>query len=92
MKFDFSNPMFPKPAAKRKARLVRWQEDLERTRSRFERFLRSLPELNVRALEWGGAPGSVDVVFRNGYRKAVAVYGRKPAGFMRAVLEKLSQL
>lgn len=90
MKWDFSNPMFPKPRTEKRRSLLRWQEDLERTRVQFSRLLCNTPRLTVRCLEWSDHHnGCVDIVFKNGYRKSVMVQGDSPAAFMKDILEKL---
>lgn len=89
MKWDFSNPMFPKPVSKKRHNLLMWQVDLEHTRISFGKTLFNTPRINVRCLEWSKKDGCIDIVFKNGYRKSVAVYGDSPTAFMRDILEKL---
>ncbi len=90
MKFDFSNPMFPKPQTEKRRNLLRWQEELERTRVQFSKLLFNMPRLNVRCLEWSNRNGCIDIVFKNGYRKAVMVQGDSPKSFMQDILSKLN--
>jgi len=89
VKWDFSNPMFPKPKTERRRSLLRWQEDLERTRIQFGWVLSNTPRLSVRCLEWSDRNGCVDIVFKNGYRKSVMVEGDSPTAFMQDILKKL---
>ncbi|WP_147615104.1 hypothetical protein [Treponema pectinovorum] len=89
MKWDFSNPMFPKPKTERRRSLLRWQEDLERTRIQFGGVLSNTPRLSVRCLEWSDRNGCVDIVFKNGYRKSVMVEGDSPTAFMQDILKRL---
>ena len=89
MKWDFSNPMFPKPAAEKRSSLQRWQADLERTRIQFGRLLHNTPRTNVRCLEWSGHNACVDIVFNNGFRRTVRVEGDSPAAFMKDILNKI---
>lgn len=90
MKWDFSNPMFPKPMTEDRHSLLRWQEELERTRVRFSKLLFNTPRLNVRCLEWSNRTGCVDIVFKNGYRRTVMVQGDSPKSFMQDILSKLN--
>lgn len=90
MKWDFSNPMFPKPVKEKRHSLLRWQEELEGTRVRFGRVLSTTPRISVRYLEWSNLNGCVDIVFKNGYRKPVRVEGDSPAAFMKDVLSKIA--
>lgn len=90
MKFDFSNPMFPKPKTEKRHSLLRWQEELERTRIQFGRLLCTTPRVNVRCLEWSDHKGCVDIVFKNGYRKPVMVEGDSSTAFMQDILKKLN--
>lgn len=90
MKWDFSNPMFPKPKTEKRRSLSRWQEELEYTRVHFGRLLHNTPRTCVRCLEWSNCNGCVDIVFRNGYRKAVMVEGDSPTAFMQDILKKIN--
>lgn len=63
MKFDFSNPMFPKPKTEKRRGLLRWQEELEHTRVHFGRLLHNTPRIHVRRLEWSETRGYIDIVF-----------------------------
>lgn len=90
MKWDFSNPMFPKPKTEKIHSLTRWQEELEHTRVHFGRLLHNTPRTCVRCLEWSNHNGCVDIVFRNGYRKPVMVEGDSPTAFMQDILKKLN--
>ena len=90
MKWDFSNPMYPKPVKEKRHSLLRWQADLEQTRINFGRVLFKTPRVNVRCLEWSDHKGCVDIVFKNGYRKPVMVEGDSSTAFMQDILKKLN--
>lgn len=90
MKWDFSNPMFPKPKTEKRRSLSRWQEELERTRIQFGRLLHNTPRTCVRFLEWSETEGYIDIVFNNGTRKQVMAVGDSPKALMQDILSKLN--
>lgn len=90
MKFDFSNPMFPKPKTEKRRGLLRWQEELEHTRVHFGRLLHNTPRIHVRCLEWSETRGYIDIVFNNGTRKQVMAEGDSPKTLMQDILRKLN--
>ena len=89
MKWDFSNPMFPKPVTEKRKSLLRWQEELEYTRIHFGRLLHQTPRTNVNYLDWSDRNSCVDIVFNNGYRKPVVVEGDSSTAFMQDILRKI---
>ncbi|MCM1321630.1 MAG: hypothetical protein NC041_07150 [Bacteroides sp.] len=90
MKWDFSNPMFHKPKAEKRRRLLQWQEELEHTRSQFGRLLCNTPRTNVLRLDWSDHNGCVDIIYKNGYRKPVMVAGDSATAFMQDILKKIN--
>lgn len=90
MKWDFSNPMFPKPKTEKRRTLSRWQEELEYTRVHFGRLLHNTPRTCVRCLEWSETEGYIDIVFNNGTRKQVMAIGDSPKALMQDILNKLN--
>lgn len=70
--------------------LSRGKEELEYTRIHFGRLLHKTPRTGVRCLEWSEADGCIDIVFNNGTRKQVMVWGDSPKALMQDILSKLN--